>query len=122
MDYLLRFIMVAILTFTLIACASTRGEKIIYKSDKRFSPYKGKVKVYWKDHGIPGNPNSYTFIATIKAQSFWAGIRPGKFNEKLHELIINKTAEVGGNAVLLYCPEIGTVGQEYCYGDAIKIR
>lgn len=103
-------------------CASIRGEKLIYKTSERYKPYTGEVKVFWKEHGVPLDPNSYSFIATISAIPFWAGVYEGKFYEPLHKYIINKAAEVGGNAVIMYCGEIGSIAQATCYGDAIRLK
>ncbi len=122
MKSVLRVFFVLLLTSVFISCAAVRGKDILYKTSERFDPYDGNVKIYWKEHGVPADPNSYTVIATIRAQSFWAGIREGKFNKKVHQFIIQKTAEIGGNGVIIYCGEIGSVGQAVCYGDVIRIK
>ena len=104
-------------------CASTaiRGETLTYKSDKRYPAYTGKVKVYWKEHGVP-RVNTYSLIATVSGMPFWAGIYDAKNYEPLHKYIIRKAAEVGGNGVIIYCGEIGTVGASTCYGDVIRLK
>lgn len=113
----------ATLVILVSSCAGVRGKDTFYKSNERFAPYpREEMKIYWKDHGSPVDVNSYTFIATIKAQSFWAGIRAGKYNEEVHEYIIQQAADVGANAVIMYCPPPGTVNQETCEGDAIRFK
>ena len=65
-------------------CSSTaiRGETLTYKTDKRYQPYTGKVKVFWKEHGVP-RVNSYALIATISGMPFWAGVYEAKNFEPL---------------------------------------
>lgn len=102
-------------------CASIRGKRLVYKTSKKYKPYTGEVKVFWKEHGVP-DPNLYSLIATVSGMPYWAGIYEGKTFEPLHKYIIKKAAEVGGNAVIIYCGEIGTVAQATCYGDAIWLK
>ena len=117
------FILIAILMLSLNSgCGSIKSKKLIYKTSEVYKPYTGVVKVFWKYHGVPADPNSYTLIATISGKPFWAGVYDAKDFEPLHKYIINKAAEVGANAVIMYCGEIDSVGASKCYGDAIWLK
>lgn len=87
-----------------------------------YPPYTGGIRVFWKDHGVPADPNSYELLGTVSGRSTWCGITPGKFNEGLHNDLIKQAGTYGGNGIILYCGEIGTVGACYCYGDVIRFK
>ncbi len=101
----------------LISC----GTSFIRKGNT-YPPYTGEIRVFWKDHGVPADTNSYEFIGTVSGRSTWCGATPGKFNEGLHKELIEQAGKYGGNGIILYCGEIGTVGACYCYGDIIRFK
>lgn len=103
-------------------CTGLRNKQVTYISDNRYPPYTGKVKVFWKEHGVPSDPNTYEFIGTVSAMPFWAGIYEGKLYAPLHKYIVDKAAEIGGNAVIIYCGELGTVADAQCYGDVLRMK
>ena len=115
-----------IISFSLFAsgCASTgnvRNEQVVHRASQKYPPFTGKVKIYWKDHLVP-NPRTYEVIAIVSAMPFWAGIYEAKTYEPLHKHIEKRAAELGGNGVIMYCGEIGTVGQGTCYGEVIWLK
>ncbi len=100
---------------------SSCGTTFIQKG-KSYPPYSGEVRVFWKNHGVPANPNTYDFIGTVSGRATWCGVAAGKFTESLHEKLIDQAGQHGGNGIILYCGEIGTTGECYCYGDIIKFK
>ncbi|MFH2047007.1 MAG: hypothetical protein ABIK92_17905 [Pseudomonadota bacterium] len=115
-------IVIRILFCILVATFLTScGTKFIRKGGT-YPPYAGEVRVFWKDHGVPADPNSYEFIGTVSGRSTWCGITQGKFNEGLHKKLTEQAGNNGGNGIILYCGEIGTVGECYCYGDVIRFK
>jgi len=85
-------------------------------------PYTGKVAVFWKEHGTSMDPSTYDLIGTVTAQSNWCGTNKAKFNTGLHNYLINQAGEHGGNGIILYCGEIGSIAECYCYGDIIRFK
>ena len=107
--------------FLLAACLTSCGITFIQKG-RAYTPYSGEVQVFWKSHGIPANPNTYDFIGTVSGRATWCGIAAGKFTQSLHKKLIEQAGPHGGNGIILYCGEIGTTGECYCYGDIIRFR
>lgn len=93
------------------------------KMGPEYPPYAGDVKVFWKDHGVPADPNTYELIGTASGRVLDCGVTQARFSEKLHKYIIDQASRHGGNGVILYCGELGT-GEDacYCYGDIIRIK
>ena len=104
----------------LSGCASVSSKDTIYHGAKRYPPSSGTVEVFWKEQGVPGNLRKFEFVATVKARSTWCGVTVGKFNTEVHDYIISRAGEIGGNAVVLYCGELGTTGECDCYGDVYR--
>ena len=92
------------------------------KKGPEYPPYGGEVKVFWKDHGVPADPNTYELIGTVSGRVLECGITQARFSEKLHKYIIDQASQHGGNGVIIYCGEIGTVDACYCYGDIIRFK
>lgn len=119
--------MVSHLTIRILSCIMATtfliscGTNFIRKG-ATYPPYTGEIRVFWKDHGVPTDPNSYEFIGTVSGRSTWCGITPGKFNEGLHKKLTEEAGKFGGNGIILYCGEIGTVGACDCYGDVIRFK
>ncbi len=76
--------------------------------------------MYWKEKGPPADLRQYEFIATVKGSSTWCGLTKGMFNTDLHKYIVSRAGEVGGDALVLYCGELGTTGECDCYGDVYR--
>lgn len=104
----------------LLACASVSNTKTVRKGPT-YPPYEGPVQVFWKEHGTPP-PGSYVLIATVSGRATWCGVTKAKFHEELHQYLIAEAGRLGGTGVILHCGEVGTVGECYCYGDAIRLR
>jgi hypothetical protein len=109
-------VLFSILVTTFLTSCSTH----FVREGKTYPPYTGEVLVFWKEHGVPGDPNAYEFLGTVHKRSTWCGITPAKYNKELHKALIDEAGKYGGNAVILYCGEIGTVGACTCYGDVIR--
>lgn len=120
MDYTIAKPIVLVTVLLLAGCASVSSKDTIYHGTKRYPPVSGNVDVYWKEQGAPAYLRKYEFVATVKARSTWCGITAGKFNTEVHDYIISRAGEVGGNAVVLYCGEVGTTGECDCYGDVYR--
>lgn len=115
------FLISLFLTSVLVSCGGLKSKNTIYKTNKQYPPYTGEVRVFWKEYEMP--QTAYSTIATISAEPFWAGIHTNAAAYKpLHDYIINKAAEVGGNGVIIHCGALGTVGQTICSGDAIWLK
>jgi hypothetical protein len=104
-------------TSCLVSCGG--GIKFI-RMGNTFPPYTGEIRVFWKEHGVPVEP--YEVIGTVSGRSTWCGVTPARLNEDLHKQLINETGKYGGNAIILYCGEIGSTGACYCYGDIIRFK
>lgn len=117
-------LLICISILTLICSCSGGVTNVRYtpKSGTTFPPYTGEIKVFWKEHGIPADPNSYVFIGTISGRSLWCGVTPAKMNTGLHQHLISQAGKYGGNGIVLYCGEIGTTGECHCYGDIIRFK
>jgi hypothetical protein len=107
--------------FILCSCGSISNKKIAYKGPK-YPPYEDEIIVYWKEHGVPKDPNTYELIATISGRTTWCGVTKAAFDKELHDWIKEEAAKVGGNAVIIYCGELGSVSECYCYGDVIRFK
>ena len=105
----------------LCACGSISNKNIVYKGPK-YPPYEGEVKLFWKDHGVPADPNRYEFIGTVSGRTTWCGVTQAAFHKELHDWIKEEAAKAGGNGVIIYCGELGTTGECYCYGDVIRFK
>ncbi len=113
------YLVVTLIVVALLGgCSGLRGKSLTYMTNKKYEPYKGQVQVFWKEHRTPIK-GTYAPIATITGKPMWAGIYTARSYQPLHQYIIDKAAEVGGNGVIIYCGEVGTVGESTCYGDAI---
>ena len=97
------------------------GIKFTQKGET-FLPYTGKVKVFWKEHGVPADPNTYDLIGTVSGRVTWCGVTKGRYATDLHNELINEAGKHGGNGIILYCGEVGSVGQCDCYGDIIRFK
>lgn len=117
----LKTAMYAIFFIVIITSFVSCGTSFVRKG-KTYPPYTGEIRVFWKEHGVPADPNSYELIGSVSGRSTWCGITPGKFNEGLHKELINQAGKYGGNGIILYCGEIGTVDKCYCYGDIIRFK
>ena len=113
----IRILFCILLATFLISC----GTSFIRKG-KTYPPYTGEIRVFWKNHGVPEDPNTYEFIGTVSGRSTWCGVVVGKFNQGLHKELIAQAGEHGGNGIILYCGEVGTTGECYCYGDIIRFK
>jgi uncharacterized lipoprotein YajG len=113
-----RIILIAVLL--LAGCASVSSTDTLYHGTKRYPPHSGNVDVYWKEQGAPADLRKYEFVATVKARSTWCGITAARFNSEVHNYIISRAGQVGGDAVVLYCGELGTTGECECYGDVYR--
>ncbi len=113
-----RLILISVLSLT--GCTSVSSKDTIYHSTERYPPSTGNVDVVWKEQGVPGHLREYKFVATVKARSTWCGVTAEKFNMEVHDYIISRAREVGGNSVVLYCGELGTTGECDCYGDVYR--
>ena len=102
------------------ACSSVTSRDTIYQGTKRYPANPGTVAVYWKDQGVPVDLTGYDFVATVKARSTWCGLKQARFNSNVHSYLISRAGEVGGDTVVLYCGELGSVGECYCYGDVYR--
>ena len=89
---------------------------------KTFPPYTGNIKVIWKDRGLAVNPNSYDFIGTVSDSVAWCGIIPANLDDNLHNRLVKEAGKYGGNGIILYCGEIGSVDECKCYGDIIRFK
>jgi hypothetical protein len=90
---------------------------------KTFPPYTGEIKIIWKEHRLLVDPNSYDFIGTVSADSVtWCGTIPAKLDDDLHIRLINEVGKYGGDGIILYCGEIGSVNECTCYGDIIRFK
>jgi hypothetical protein len=87
-----------------------------------FPPYTGEIKVFWKEHGVPKDPNSYVFVGRVSGQSLWCGVTLAQSNTELHQHLIDQAGKHGGNGIILMCGEVGSVGQCFCYGDIIRFK
>ena len=87
-----------------------------------YPPYTGKVAVFWKDHGVQPNPDTYDLIGTVSGQSDWCGTNKEKFYTDLQDRLINEANKYGGNGIILRCGQIGSIGECYCYGDIIRLK
>ena len=123
----MKYTIASLLTLVIVVlqggCASVSSvssKDTISHGTKQYPPYSGNVDVYWKEQGVSADLRKYEFIATVRARSTWCGITAGKFNTDLHSYIIARAGEVGGNAVVLYCGELGTTGECDCYGDVYR--
>ncbi len=113
---------IGIFSCILIAAFLTScGTKFVRKGPS-YPPYTGEIRVFWKDHGAPADPSSYEFIGTVSGRATWCGISAGRFNEGLHKKLTDQAGQHGGNGIILYCGEIGTTGECYCYGDIIRFK
>ncbi len=118
---LIRMTILLFLCVVLAALFASCGTRFVRKGGS-YPPYTGEIRVFWKDHGVPANPSSYEFIGTVSGRATWCGISAGRFNEGLHKKLIEEAGRNGGNGIILYCGEIGTTGECYCYGDVIRFR
>jgi hypothetical protein len=110
-----------ILALFICSCASIINKNIVYKGPK-YPPYKGELKVYWKDHGVPADPNRYVLIGTVSGRTAACGLKQAAFHKELHDWIKDEAAKAGGNGVIIYCGELGSVGECFCYGDIIHFK
>lgn len=106
-----------LMTVFLTSC----GTKFIRKG-KIYPRYTGEIRVYWKEHGVPVDRNSYEFLGTVSGRSTWCGVAIGRDNQKLHGELTKQAGIHGGNGIILYCGELGTTGECYCYGDVIRFK
>jgi hypothetical protein len=105
----------------LCSCSPVIDVKYI-PNGPRFPRYTGKIAVFWKEHGIPIEPDTYDFIGTISGQSNWCGTNKAKFYTDLQNYLINEAGKYGGNGIILHCGELGSTGECYCYGDIIRFK
>ncbi len=89
---------------------------------KTFPPYTGDIKVIWKERGLVPNPNSYDLIGTVTGRVIFCGAVPGWSDTDLHNRLIKKASEYGGNGIILSCGETGAADECKCYGDVIRFK
>jgi len=117
----IRILVSVLLIIFLASCTTTTGTSFV-RTGNTYPPYTGEIRVFWKEHGVPADRNSYEFIGTVSGSSLWCGVKTGKENEALHKELIDQAGKYGGNGIILYCGEIGTVGECKCYGDIIRFK
>ena len=104
----------------IVGCSGIESEKTLKYKD--YPPNTGAVDVIWRDHGVPSDPNSYELIGKVTGAVTWCGIEPAETSEELHSHLINEAGKIGGDAVILHCGDLDTVGRCRCVGDVIRYR
>jgi len=116
-DSTIRILFCILVTTFLVSCGT--GTRFV-RTGTTYPPYTGEIRVFWKDHGVQANTDSYKLIGTVSGSSQTCGIATGRFNERLHKELIEQAGKYGGNGVILYCGEPGSPRRCDCWGDVIR--
>jgi len=114
-------VLILVLFSLMITGCISKDVSFISSDYQTHKPFNGKIKVYWKQHTTL-NVNNYTYIGRVSGKATLCGSTPAIMDQPLHKRLIHEASKQGGNAVILSCGGLGSVGQCDCSGEVIILN
>ncbi len=99
-----------------VACSSMNRAP----GSANYPPRDKPAEIIWKEQEAALDPTSYEVIGTGQNETGTCGITKAINDSSNHAKLAKMGAEIGGDAIILSCGEVGTVGQCVCTAKVLR--
>lgn len=93
----------------------------VMRSGRKYPPRPDPAKILWKEYvGQHLDFRKLELLGQVSKRTFWCGVTRARLDEDNHAALAAEAGRLGGDIVVLYCGELGTVSECHCYGQVMR--